>query len=212
MNRHIKFLVAIIFISIFSIGTVQAASPMLTGKHDLTALGTIQGGGGQDLCRFCHAPHNSNAVAPLWDRTGSLTAGSFILYDNPATMGNTMIQPAGVSLGCLSCHDGVTAADALTGITTPSLGNMNTNNTGSAAILGADLSNDHPIGVSVEHAATVGEFATAANIIAGGVRLFGAGTNQVECASCHNPHETVLPFFLRKDPTGGDLCDTCHTK
>jgi predicted CXXCH cytochrome family protein len=88
---------------------------------------------------------------------------------------------------------------------------MNTNNPSSPAILGADLSNDHPIGVAVDIAAVTGEFDTPANIVANGLRLFGSG-GDVECASCHDPHTTTFTYFLRKDPGAGDLCDTCHTK
>jgi hypothetical protein len=121
MSRFIKFLVALSFISISSIGLAQMSGT----KHDLnTNAGSLPVGQGQDLCRFCHTPHNSNAVAPLWDRNPPDTV-TFTLYDSP-TMGNTMGQPTGVSQGCLSCHDGVTAFDSLLGLTGTGGNDMNT--------------------------------------------------------------------------------------
>jgi predicted CXXCH cytochrome family protein len=204
MNRFIKFLVALSFISISSIGLAQMSGT----KHDLnTNAGSLPVGQGQDLCRFCHTPHNSNAVAPLWDRNPPDTV-TFTLYDSP-TMGNTMGAPTGVSQGCLSCHDGVTAFDSLLGLTGTAGNDMDTLYASSTAILGSTLANDHPVGVDLLLA---GEMELAATVTAGGLRLFGAG-DTVECASCHDPHGTAgFGFFLRLDPADGTLCETCHTK
>jgi predicted CXXCH cytochrome family protein len=204
MSRFIKFLVALSFISISSIGLAQMSGT----KHDLnTNAGSLPVGQGQDLCRFCHTPHNSNAVAPLWDRKPPDTV-SFTLYDSP-TMGNEMGQPTGVSQGCLSCHDGVTAFDSLLGLTGTAGNDMDTLYAASTAILGSTLANDHPVGVDLLLA---GEMELAATVTAGGLRLFGAG-DTVECASCHDPHGGAgFGFFLRLDPAAGTLCETCHTK
>ena len=209
MNKFSKFLVGIALISMSGIGVVNAQTPMSGGAHDLnTGAGSLPVGQGQDLCRFCHTPHNSNAVAPLWDRNPPDTV-TFTLYDSP-TMGNTMGQPTGVSQGCLSCHDGVTAFDSLLGLTGTAGNNMNTLYAGSTAILGASLANDHPVGVDLLLA---GEMELAATVTAAGLRLFGAGGDTVECASCHDPHDNTVDWFmLRLDPGAGTLCETCHTK
>lgn len=205
LMKLVKILIVLAFVSLAFSGIANAQ--MTGGKHDLKVnAGTMPTGKGQDLCRFCHTPHNSNAVAPLWDRTNPVTT-SFTLYSSP-TMGNTMGQPTGVSQGCLSCHDGVTAFDSLTGLTPSALNNMNTLYPASAAILGTTLANDHPVGVTLTLA---GEMESAANVIAGNLRLFGAG-DTVECASCHDPHSTTYVDFLRLDPAAGTLCETCHTK
>lgn len=202
MSRVIKFLIALSFVSLSSVGVAQ----MSGGKHDLnTFAGSIPAGQGQDLCRFCHTPHNSNAVAPLWDRNPPDTV-TFTLYSS-ATMENTMDQPTGVSQGCLSCHDGVTAFDSLLGLTGTAGNNMNTLYNGSGAILGASLANDHPVGVDVTLA---NEMESPATINATALRLF---SDNVECASCHDPHGGGgFDYFLRLDPDAGTLCETCHTK
>lgn len=42
----------------------------------------------------------------------------------------------------------------------------------------------------------------------------GGGTTEpsVECASCHDPHQTANPTFLRVTSTGSQICLTCHNK
>jgi predicted CXXCH cytochrome family protein len=207
MNKFSKFLVGIALVSMSGIGVVNAQ--MITGKHDLSAnAGSLPATGGQDLCRFCHTPHNSNAVAPLWDRNPPDTV-TFLLYDSP-TMGNTMGQPTGVSQGCLSCHDGVTAFDSLLSNGLGTSGNdMGTLYPTSTANLGATLANDHPVGVDLLDA---GEMELASTVTGAGLRLFGTG-DTVECASCHDPHDNTAGWFmLRLDPGAGTLCETCHTK
>lgn len=40
----------------------------------------------------------------------------------------------------------------------------------------------------------------------------GTGNNRVECATCHDPHTTDNPTFLRISNDGSGLCLTCHAK
>lgn len=76
--------------------------------------------GGQQICIFCHTPHNANVEggAPLWNRAFSTqtfsrySSQSLEIRKNPATRAlagfNTPAwQPDGSSKLCLSCHDGV---------------------------------------------------------------------------------------------------------
>jgi len=44
------------------------------------------------------------------------------------------------------------------------------------------------------------------NAIAGGAQPY------VECASCHDPHTSTAPTFLRMSNTSSALCLACHTK
>jgi predicted CXXCH cytochrome family protein len=43
---------------------------------------------------------------------------------------------------------------------------------------------------------------------------FSGGTDEpsVECGSCHDPHGTANPTFLRVTTTGSGICLTCHNK
>ena len=72
------------------------------------------GGTNREVCVFCHTPHGANpsvtGAAPLWNR--ATNTGAYTTYSAP-NMDNTPGQPVGVSLACLSCHDGTIALDAL---------------------------------------------------------------------------------------------------
>jgi len=76
--------------------------------------------GGQQICIFCHTPHNANVEggAPLWNR--AFSALTFSRYSSntlqirvnsaartPAQYAAPAWQPDGSSKLCLSCHDGV---------------------------------------------------------------------------------------------------------
>ena len=83
------------------------------------------------------------------------------------------------------------------------------------ALIGSDLSNDHPISFTYDAAlaiADVGLFdpAATASGLGGTITtdmLFG---NKMQCTSCHNPHDATNGKFLRKSNTGSALCLTCH--
>lgn len=77
----------------------------------------------EEVCIFCHTPHgaqsNVNGLvghAPLWNRRLS-NPMSFTPYTSPNYDAKDMLgtpgRPKGVSLACLSCHDGAVAFDAL---------------------------------------------------------------------------------------------------
>jgi len=145
---------------------------------------------------------------------------SFAMYTSPTLDMSIAADPQGVSLACLSCHDGVTAYNntirPVAG-TLSKVGNM-------AAVpftaVGLDgLGNDHPLSVTYDivadtgfNAAT-GLGAVGANV--GGLPLYdrAVGSNdQVECATCHNPHDTTNGKFLRATNVQSSLCITCHIK
>jgi predicted CXXCH cytochrome family protein len=77
--------------------------------------------------------------------------------------------------------------------------------------IGTDLRNDHPISMPYPTPAEDPDFYTAASAEAGGIKLFD-GNKKVECASCHDPHDTTHTPFLRKSNSGSGLCLTCHNK
>jgi cytochrome c553 len=92
--------------------------------HNLSGAGTSfnnpnidsDTGGVQEVCVFCHTPHGgrtdtSDGTPPLWNRADPSTTG-YSMYSS-VTFDGTATAPLGVSLACLSCHDGVMAMDAL---------------------------------------------------------------------------------------------------
>ncbi len=157
----------------------------------------------QRICLPCHVPHNAYPydTAPydpggvLWNHQE--TAQSFTPY---VTQSGVTGAVTGTSKKCLSCHDGVTAVDnygGTTDATTLIVGD---------ALIGTDLSNDHPIGVAYPPVDPTGyndpPTADTVKII----------NNQVECASCHDPHGAGYPMFLRDTIVASALCLDCHNK
>jgi len=191
----------------------STASAVLTGsKHDFTALGW----GNSQICLPCHAPHNNkNAPATLlWNHT--LTTATYVLYGSPTFDASTTVgQPSAVSKFCLSCHDGTVALDAY-GSHTPAP-TMITGN----ALLGTDLSNDHPISFDYNATLVAADTTTGGGIaglvvpasatqVVAGIPLF---TGKMECASCHDVHNKhSITGLLNTSNTGSALCLKCHIK
>lgn len=179
-------------------GSAYAADDIASTAHNLSTSP-------EGICVYCHTPHNgTQAIAPLWNRT-LVDAGTFTPYTN--SKGDTNGAPAGVSLACLSCHDGsLTFGDIQHNPATAAEGQVtNVGKVTGDALLGLNLQNQHPISMSYPAS---GNFETSGVATAAGIKLF---TGDVECASCHNPHEATLPKFLRITQADSSLCVACHT-
>lgn len=201
--RTLKYLVGAA-IGLTMIASGAARADIQNSAHDLS-------GGTGEICIYCHTPHNGDVTgdAPLWNR--AITSTTFTMYSNPATIQMTIAaDPRGISLACLSCHDGVTAYNNV-------LNDPNGEATAIGTMAGAravgfdGLQNDHPISVDYDNTLDT-DFVDAATVASGGLVLYGAGSNELECATCHNPHLTTNGSFLRKSNTNSDLCLTCHVK
>ena len=193
----------------FVIGLAStAAAQNITGSdHDFS--GDAWSGG--SICIVCHTPHNGDQnvqEAPLWNHTVTQEA-AYQVYTSP-TMNAATGQPGGTSKLCLSCHDGTVAIDSYGGR------NGNTLMNG-GAMLGSDLSNDHPVSFVFDAAlaAADGDLhdpSLAPSGLGGTIAsdmLFG---NKMECGSCHDVHDNSNGNFLRVDNAGSALCLTCHDK
>ena len=197
-------------------------------------------------CHTPHASNTAFAGAPIWNKNSALTvaADAFTLYGTTVagtTAGNAgSVNPP--SMACLSCHDGVSAVnsvvnapgagagaggDELIGDTATIITDVMALDGGTAnafANIGADLSNDHPVSITYD--------TTKAGLVATTTALVGwagastvadllrdtAGTDYVECGSCHDPHDgsstesASSVAFLRINNDGSELCLGCHDK
>jgi hypothetical protein len=169
--------VLIVGISITSI-TSWAAEDVRNSRHNLSASRTIDNkvqSATTEVCVFCHTPHGgdmvANGAAPIWNRTGTAALTGYTPYISPNfdAAGVTPGTPKGVSLACLSCHDGTVAFDNLINYPGSASGTTNANSIGlvkptarvdsngmmkndgtlEAPLLGQNLSNDHPISMEV---------------------------------------------------------------
>jgi predicted CXXCH cytochrome family protein len=203
-----------------SVTAGQMAGIMGT-KHNLSSSGPgpIRALTETQVCLFCHTPHNANPLGvPLWNREFSVA--NYTPYDSPSIQA-TIGTPTGYSKLCLSCHDGTIAIGAVR-----NLGGRPATVTGlesplqaGSTLIGTVLTNDHPVSFVFDQSLRIqdGELADP-DTLTGPVRL-KPGTNplvanNVQCPSCHDPHEARLGKFLRKSPMGqsDNLCLTCHVK
>ena len=202
--KLMKLLFTLLFVVAFA--TVGFGQNMEGTAHDFRLASGWNTNG--EYCKICHTPHSYNtAASPLWNR--DLTLTTFTPYPTGGTMQSTPGAPAGTSLMCLSCHDGVAGLEDFGGAggTTNQVSNAFSN----------DLGNDHPISMTYDDAlATADGFlhTPSTDLGIGGTiqstMLFG---DKVECASCHDVHNGAdVAKLLRVDNTGSALCLKCHNK
>lgn len=199
-------------------GATSANAQSIDGSaHDLEV--STEG-----ICVYCHTPHAAqdpgSYPVPLWDRSDSSL--SFDMYDSTSIEMTAKAAPEGVSMACLSCHDGATAYNALASgtLTGGAAGPMGATNAKAVGATGGagngKLGDDHPISINYDPTADTA-FKAAVSGKVGALPLFravgagGAGT-QVECATCHSVHDETNVPFLRVANTGSALCTTCHSK
>ncbi len=190
-----------------ALGVGLAATTGFAGIEDSAHDFKAQGWAGGEICVPCHTPHDADTTvtgSPLWNHT--VSGATYTVYSSPS-LDATMGQPAGSSLLCLSCHDGTVAVDSF-GDTPGTTMYVTT------GLLGIDLSDDHPIGITYDSATDGGLFDPGTTTALGGTideDLLIAG--DVECASCHDVHnDDDNTSLLKISNTGSDLCLTCHDK
>lgn len=234
-----KIVMAMAAIAVMGAATYAAAATGIKGsKHDLSfaAPGVNQT---DQICVFCHTPHNSVKPVPLWNRNASANAAtSFKLYTSSQTLQGTQAAANGfsadsISLFCMSCHDGSPLGGTMigaepTGVTNdllaPNYG-AQAAGTGIAAgtmNFGTDLTKSHPVNLKYVPGAGAGQDAALRDTVTLRFPLFKAnGVNDyLECASCHAVHgkENAVntgnnyPDFLRSTMKGSALCLGCHLK
>lgn len=205
-----------------------AYAGIVGSKHDMTNNARLTGEtlGYGEVCIYCHTPHRAATsgmnTIPLWNR--SLTSGQTYTVYTSSTFNNTMLSTLNTASGaCMTCHDGTMAISVL--YNTPNNdGNMGSGTgnltagrllTGGPAAFGTDLSDDHPVSISITSSISDGDsqlYAAATIVTNNVVRLFGAGPAFVECASCHNVHSFTYTPFLRTSNAASALCLACHNK
>lgn len=223
--------------------TLGAAGDGIKGSvHDLSTS-TSRFNPTGEICIVCHTPHGSNmdpraqGAAPLWNRT--ITSATFSPYSSPwfnsrGGLNNYTGQPDGVSLLCLSCHDGTISYDQfkVLGSSSQILDDWNTMAFAGNAnafmrsdrYIGTDLRNDHPISFTYDAnlAALDGQLQSpiSDSFVDPGFKL-PLYNGKLQCATCHEVHNKGDPngaYLLRvanSNLSGGapsGLCLACHLK
>ncbi|MDX2059340.1 MAG: cytochrome c3 family protein [Gemmatimonadales bacterium] len=194
-----------------------AQDDVANSKHNMSTRSGLTNYG--EVCVYCHTPHGGQTQnAPLWNR--NFSTATYQMYNNSysSTIDMTVdASPTGVSLACLSCHDGTVGLDVIINRPnavpnlTPSGNTMPTEDAANQffANLGVDLRNDHPISVAYSTAADPAFNPVTSAKVNGELPLY---LGKVQCGTCHNPHNTTNSPFLRKSNSGSALCKTCHIK
>lgn len=260
--KHLSFIENIIFyiLMLLALFLILRALPAESGtiirsKHDLTylseraiakgAVGAMEGVTFIDygeVCVYCHTPHDASASAatPLWNRVLPSTAG-YSMYKSSTMDASLPSAPDGVSLACLSCHDGTVAVDSITN--TPNTGWVDTgvhyrmspdtsgNSCGKchtpqgdlAGLYGAhdatvkyltqNLTDDHPVSMDYPTVLQDPRFniPPGTGVFSNGIRLFNG---KVQCASCHDPHNPDEQNAEGRDPflrTSKSYSNLCMT-
>ena len=235
-------------------GAAIAAGPytdpgkgVLGSYHDMNKIDAGNKDPEGRVCAFCHTPHHavadpSGAPQPLWSHSYTAAdpaAANMVSYQSPYYTLDIPDPLAGPSRLCMSCHDGVIAADQhynLPGkntITDDSFGGRAIGKKNDAGLY--DFSNDHPIGMNYADAATA-----AGNIQNGDPNIFPSSKQYLDaslartgktidstlyngimtCATCHDVHnkENVANptggrnYFVYAPQDNSALCISCHNK
>ena len=195
------------------------------GPHNLKAGSR----GDSDVCTFCHTPLRTASAEPVWHSGPKKSA--FETFDTYSVTGRVKVRE-GVSMACLSCHDGSQAFDVAP--------DYNLSPEGLQPIGDAmRIKREHPVGVvyggfrrrlqrypfeSLQSEMIDGELRWWIDLepIPNGLRdksdiiLYGRGDGGarqpfVECPTCHDPHANADTRFLRAPDVGSALCYGCHS-
>jgi len=168
-----------------ALGDGQPGDGVLGSKHDMNVIGGLVDDNQGRVCAFCHTPHHKEDLLgqynPLWSHTPF--NGDMAPYESAsftADDGGAIDPLIGPSRLCMSCHDGVIAADQHYGTThagTAPSGRFAANGFAAYAVkeiavgLGNDLSSTHPIGFDVSQIGANGsigfEFQAAQGLLTG---------------------------------------------
>ena len=212
MTRFAKALAFVALATLAAALLAPAHAGVATTKHNLSVSGpgSVKASSENQICIFCHAPHNAAPTGALWNRRAPGTA--YTPYTSSTARGNAG-QPNGASLMCLSCHDGTIALGDVLSRTAPlSMAGAVTTMPAGAGRLGTDLSDDHPVSFAYTAAlaaARGGELVNPATLT-GKVKL--DANAQMQCTSCHEPHDDTNGKFLVVANQASALCQFCHSK
>jgi predicted CXXCH cytochrome family protein len=185
----------ILAVSIVFASVVFGADPDNVSVHNL-------GPAGQTSCRHCHTPHWAIAETPLWSH--QLSTATYKIYQS-SSLDADVGQPTGGSKLCLSCHDGTVAlGQKVWGEVT-----SNTYIPADSTRLGTDLSDDHPISFKYDTAlSTADSQLRSPEAIDSALKL--DRDSEVQCRTCHDPHDNTYGNFLVMSNQNSQLCIGCH--
>ncbi len=182
---------------------------IINSPHDLSAgsSGQVRAAVEDQICIFCHTPHNASPVGALWNR--SLSPQAYSVYTS-RSLDAKPGQPTGASKLCLSCHDGTIALGSVLSQPTPILmsGGVTTLPPGPSN-LGTDLRDDHPISFQFDSTlVSKDQHLRDPAALPSAVKL--DSNRELQCTTCHDAHNNAFGKFLVTHNTNSELCIACH--
>ncbi len=206
---HPLAVVAVVMAMLITASAAFAQQTIVGSPHDLSVSGPgrIHALYEEQVCIFCHAPHNNTGQQPLWNRFSPPT--HYRIYQSSTTDAR-IDQPSGPSKMCLSCHDGSLALGLVASrppgdpihmsfqMIPPGPSNLT-----------HDLSDDHPIGFRYDRALAARDRQLRVPDVVTPDLPMGKH-NEVHCTTCHDPHNNELGNFLRMPQLRSAICLACH--
>ncbi len=175
-------------------------------RHNLSASGPgpVKTTETTGICVFCHTPHSAAPLSPLWNK--NIGPVVYTIYSS-STLSVSPGQPDGASKLCLSCHDGTIAVGNIRNPTiTFTMANTSGGRLTGDSNLGTDLSNDHPVSFVPQSSPEL------VNPGPGDPVRYDPASGELQCTSCHDPHNDPNGNFLVKSNIGSAVCKSCHQK
>lgn len=209
MNRRVSSLLLLVVLA----ARAGALPPGITdSKHNLSAgrpgalTASISGGStSSEVCVFCHTPHTAGKEA-LWNRSD---AGVVYTPYQSSTTKARVGQPTGSSKLCLSCHDGTVALGRVRSRAKPiAMKSAAGTIPKGPSNLGTDLSDDHPVSFKFDASLVAANGQLTRPAGSKSIHLDASG--ELQCTSCHDPHNDRNGKFLVMDNSASALCVSCH--
>jgi predicted CXXCH cytochrome family protein len=216
MSTHLRKTVSPIGPALVVVAAVLLAAPpsfaqktIVGSPHDLSIAGPgrVHALYEEQVCIFCHAPHNNSGQRPLWNRSDPPT--NYRTYRSSTTDAR-IDQPSGPSKMCLSCHDGSLALGLVASRPPgdPIDMTFRTMPPGKSDLT-HDLADDHPIGFHYDQALASRDRQVRNPAVISPLLPMGKH-NEVHCTTCHDPHNNELGNFLRMPELRSAICLSCH--
>jgi predicted CXXCH cytochrome family protein len=204
------FFLVLLWFAVFSGWPRTAETQELVSEtvHNLSASGPgrMRAPSESRVCVFCHAPHNTIGMRPLWNR--ELSVSSYKIYQS-STLDARTRQPTGASKFCLSCHDGTIALGSVVSQSDRIRMSGGDYIPSGLTNLGTDLSDDHPISFTYTTGLAASDRQLASpRELPKEIRL--DASSELQCTSCHDAHDNMHGDFLVRDNRYGALCTACH--
>ncbi|MDH3875348.1 MAG: cytochrome c3 family protein, partial [Desulfobacteraceae bacterium] len=211
MKRQTQKNIFLLSVILLLIGADASGKNVRFTRHNLSSSGPggIKAASESRICIFCHTVKKARKNVPfLWNRQ---TKTVFYKPYASSTLSSNVGQPTGSSRVCLSCHDGTIA---LGGIVSkkgeiPFKGGIRFIPPERSSRLGTDLSDDHPISfVYGTGLVFKKDKIVHPSFLPPKVKLDKTG--QLQCTTCHDPHDDTHGDFLVMSNRNSALCKVCH--